>query len=167
MKRIDAVFVLSLLLSVNLTRGAETYDVVVYGGTPGGIASAISAAREGVSVILLEQTSHVGGLSTSGLNRDEGNHMIRWTLGGFSERFTREAARRSGTDPDTERARVWVSRIAEALFLELLAEQDIPIRYEQLIDGVAMDGPEITVRFPVSGSTRRIGSTNYVFQSAN
>jgi len=31
-------------------------DVVVYGGTPGGITAAISAAREGASVVLLEQT---------------------------------------------------------------------------------------------------------------
>ena len=43
-------------------------DVCVYGGTPGGITAAISAAREGASVVLLEQTRHLGGLSTSGLN---------------------------------------------------------------------------------------------------
>ncbi|MBT3480857.1 MAG: FAD-dependent oxidoreductase [Opitutales bacterium] len=145
MKKIYPALVLSLLMAVSLIRGAEHYDVVVYGGTPGGIASAVSAAREGASVILLEQTNHVGGLSTSGLNRDEGNHMIRWTLGGISERFTREAARRSGTDPDTERARIWVSRIAEELFLEMLEEQDIPVAYEQLIEGVEMDGPKIKV----------------------
>ena len=51
-------------------------DVVVYGGTPGGITAAISAAREGASVVLLEQTRHVGGLTTSGLNRDECNHLV-------------------------------------------------------------------------------------------
>ena len=58
----------------------EKYDVVVYGGTPGGITSAIAAAREGASVILLEQTKHVGGLSTSGLNRDELEHMDHLTI---------------------------------------------------------------------------------------
>ena len=133
-----------LVLSIGpLISSAKNYDVVVYGGTPGGIASAISAAREGASVILLEQTNHVGGLSTSGLNRDEGNHMIRWTLGGVSEYFTREAAKRSGTDPNTERARIWVSRIAEELFLEMLEEQNIPIEYEQRIEGVEMNGLKI------------------------
>ena len=59
-------------------------DVCVYGGTPGGITAAISAAREGASVVLLEQTRHVGGLSTSGLNRDEvqppGSPDIGWPL---------------------------------------------------------------------------------------
>jgi len=155
MKKIYPAFFLSLLMSVNLISGAEHYDAVVYGGTPGGIASAISAAREGASVILLEQTNHVGGLSTSGLNRDEGNHMIRWTLGGVSERFTREAARRSGTDPNTDRARIWVSRIAEELFLEMLEEQNIPIVYEQRIEGVEMDGPKIKALNVLGGNSYR------------
>ena len=34
-------------------------DVIVYGSTPGGFCAAISAAREGASVILLEPTDHV------------------------------------------------------------------------------------------------------------
>tara|TARA_Y100000588_G_scaffold299437_1_gene320754 strand:- start:2003 stop:3556 length:1554 start_codon:yes stop_codon:yes gene_type:complete len=155
MKKIYSAFFLSLLMSLNLISGADHYDVVVYGGTPGGIASAISAAREGASVILLEQTNHVGGLSTSGLNRDEGNHMIRWTLGGVSERFTREAAKRSGTDPNTGRARIWVSRIAEKLFLEMLEEQNIPIVYEQRIEGIEMDGPKIKVLNTHGGNSYR------------
>ena len=73
----------------------KAYDVCVYGGTPGGITAAISAAREGASVVLLEQTRHVGGLSTSGLNRDEGNHLDRQTLGGLCEQFLEEAVKRS------------------------------------------------------------------------
>ena len=144
MKKICLTFCLLVLTSGHLIGSAKNYDVVVYGGTPGGIASAISAAREGASVILLEQTNHVGGLSTSGLNRDEGEHMIRWTLGGFSERFTREAARRSGTDPNTERARIWVSHKAEELFLEILVEAKVSVRYKQLLEGVKMDGAKIS-----------------------
>ena len=42
--------------------GRAQYDVVVVGGTPGGITTAISAAREGKTVVLLERTYHVGGL---------------------------------------------------------------------------------------------------------
>ena len=42
-------------------------DVVVVGGTPGGITSAIAAAREGMSVVILERSSHLGGLPSNGL----------------------------------------------------------------------------------------------------
>src|SRR5690242_8851431 len=40
------------------------FDVVVYEATPGGISAAISAARLGHTVALIEQERHIGGLST-------------------------------------------------------------------------------------------------------
>lgn len=116
---------------------ANHYDVVVYGGTPGGVTSAIAAAREGASVVLLEQTSHVGGLSTSGLNRDEGEHMDRTTLGGLSDQFTIEAAKRSGTGTEfSTGARIWQSHIAEQVFLEMLADAGVKVRYNQRLETV-------------------------------
>ncbi len=121
----------------------QAYDVVVYGGTPGGITAAVAASREGSSVVLLEQTRHVGGLSTSGLNRDEGEHMDRSTLGGLSEQITQEAARRSGTDPNPKGARIWQSHVAEQVFLDLLKEHNVTVLYGQLLQGVKMDGTRI------------------------
>jgi hypothetical protein len=44
----------------------KSYDLVVIGGTPGGIACAVRAAREGLSVLLVNHTQHLGGFSTSG-----------------------------------------------------------------------------------------------------
>ena len=44
----------------------ESYDLVVIGGTPGGIACAVRAAREGLSVLLVNHTRHLGGFMTSG-----------------------------------------------------------------------------------------------------
>ncbi len=43
-----------------------SYDLVVIGGTPGGIACAVRAAREGLSVLLVNPTRHLGGFLTSG-----------------------------------------------------------------------------------------------------
>lgn len=43
------------------------FDVVVVGGGVAGISAALSAAREGLNVALIEQTSLLGGLVTSGL----------------------------------------------------------------------------------------------------
>ena len=42
-------------------------DVVIVGGTPGGIMAAIAAARGGRTAVLLERTAHVGGLPANGL----------------------------------------------------------------------------------------------------
>lgn len=44
----------------------KAYDLVVIGGTPGGIACAVRAAREGLSVLLVNHTRHLGGFITSG-----------------------------------------------------------------------------------------------------
>ena len=44
----------------------KSYDLVVIGGTPGGIACAVRAAREGLSVLLVNHTMHLGGFITSG-----------------------------------------------------------------------------------------------------
>jgi hypothetical protein len=45
----------------------KTYDIVVIGGTPGGIACAVRAAREGLSVLLVQHNRHIGGMLTNGL----------------------------------------------------------------------------------------------------
>ncbi len=45
----------------------EVYDVIVVGGGIGGIAAAVSAAREGLAVLLLEKQVNLGGLATGGL----------------------------------------------------------------------------------------------------
>lgn len=44
----------------------KAYDLVVVGGAPGGIACAVRAAREGLSVLLVNHTQHIGGFVTSG-----------------------------------------------------------------------------------------------------
>src|SRR4030043_296154 len=49
---------------VKVWRGA---DVVVVGGGPGGVGSAIAAARSGAKTILIERYGHLGGMATGGL----------------------------------------------------------------------------------------------------
>ena len=48
-------------------RVAARADVVVVGGGPAGLSAAISAARNGVKVILLERYNHLGGLASGGM----------------------------------------------------------------------------------------------------
>ena len=42
-------------------------DVVVVGGGPGGIGSALAAARSGAETVLVERYGYLGGMSTGGL----------------------------------------------------------------------------------------------------
>lgn len=60
-------FLAALCFLATSASAAPRYDVVVVGGTPGGIAAAIAAAREGMDVLLLERSSHIGGLPANGL----------------------------------------------------------------------------------------------------
>ena len=46
--------------------GKKKYDLVIVGGTPAGIMAAISSARLGKTSLILERTSHVGGLPANG-----------------------------------------------------------------------------------------------------
>ena len=60
--------VLCLAVSIGFpVVAAESYDLVVYGGTSGGIAAAVQSARMGRSVALIEPTQFLGGLTTGGL----------------------------------------------------------------------------------------------------
>jgi len=45
----------------------EKYDVIVAGGGMSGVAAAVAAARQGSKVLLVEQSSALGGLATGGM----------------------------------------------------------------------------------------------------
>lgn len=63
----------------------NTADVVIYGGTSAGVAAAIQTARLGKSVLIIEPTNRLGGLTTGGLGQtDIGNKHI---VGGIAREF--------------------------------------------------------------------------------
>jgi hypothetical protein len=63
---------------------AEETQVLIYGGTPAGIAAAIAAARDGERVLLVEPTGRLGGLVTSGLSHTD-FHSFESLTGAFLE----------------------------------------------------------------------------------
>jgi len=66
-------------------RAAESYDIVVYGGTSGGVMAAVQAARMGKSVVLIEPGRHLGGMTSGGLGFvDVG---IPATIGGLGREY--------------------------------------------------------------------------------
>ena len=68
----------------------EDYDVVVYGGTVGGILAAISAVRAGASVVVLEPTEKLRvpvakcGRSIAGIRRKRVLSAGKWPRRGWS-----------------------------------------------------------------------------------
>jgi hypothetical protein len=72
------------LCALRLT-AAETYDLVVYGGTSAGVIAAVQAKKMGKSVIIVGPDIHLGGLSSGGLGyTDTGNKAV---IGGLARNF--------------------------------------------------------------------------------
>lgn len=105
------------------------FDCVVVGGTPGGIAAAVTAARMGRSVALVEENAHLGGMSASGLGKSdiENRAAIRGFFAEFVERVHRHYLEKYG--PDSENVRLcregyyYEPSVAEATFDSMVEEQ--------------------------------------------
>lgn len=73
----------------------EKFDIVIVGATPGGIMTAIEAARMGKSSVILERTGHIGGLPANGLGATD--IATRGATTGLFSEFT-EAIKQHYTD---------------------------------------------------------------------
>lgn len=77
--------ILTVILTTQLFAQEKQHDIVIYGGTSGGIIAAVQAAKSDRSVVLISPTTYLGGLTTSGLGwTDLGRDSI---LGGLSREF--------------------------------------------------------------------------------
>ena len=149
-----AIIVLTLYLNPNLFRQpveeiiwtnqepCETdFDVIVVGAEPEGIAAAVSAARNGVRTLLLEESYTLGGLMTLGqLNFIDMCHGRDGTLltKGFFEEFY-EAV--DGTSFDiTEAKNFFISTVTREPLLTLRTESAFlsPLMEDGRIIGVRM-----------------------------
>jgi hypothetical protein len=129
-------------------------DVIVYSGVPCGIAASITAAREGAKVLLIEPTKNVGGLSTSGINTAESEHMLKWTIGGFADEFYRRMGRHyeetkarqtyPHKDKRLDTIYFFESDVAEKVYLDMLKEAGVELRFGASVEKVAKDGARIT-----------------------
>lgn len=95
----------ALLAQFTFAAEAVSVDVLVYGGTPGGIAAALGAAGGTRSVLLVEPTDRIGGLVTSGLSHTD-FHSFESLTGAFlafAQRVERFYAEKYGEDSPQRR----------------------------------------------------------------
>jgi len=91
-------------------------DVCVYGGTSGGAAAAVQAARMGKKVALLEFGKHIGGLTSGGLSQTDGGAPE--VCGGIAREFYNQAGQ-AGFKPSR----------AEQIFLDMLKKEGVEVRF--------------------------------------
>ncbi len=129
---------LALLTLVPDGASARTRDVLVYGGTAGGAAAAVAAARAGRDVVLLEPGRHIGGMLSGGLGRtdmDRQQHVI----GGMARQFFVEAGQRYG-EPI---AWTFEPSVAEGILRGWLEDAGVEVLFEHRLDTVTMEASRI------------------------
>ncbi|MEI6233658.1 MAG: FAD-dependent oxidoreductase [Planctomycetota bacterium] len=160
------LLVVTLLLSVvmageggdNATGTAKpdpVYDLVIYGDSSGAVIAAVSAKREGRTVILVNPTSFLGGMSASGLGATDFLGR-RGTFGGIASEFYDAVAAAYGTSF----VRSFEPHVGWQVFKKMIADANVPVVFNEKLDrtpgkGVTMSDHRITSITTLSGKTYR------------
>jgi len=116
-------------------------DVVVYGDSSGAVTAAIAARELGLSVVLVNPTGFLGGMSASGLGATDFLGQ-RATFGGIASRFYDGVAAAYGRDY----VRSFEPKVGRQVFERLIAEAGVEVVFDARLDrrhGVAMEGARI------------------------
>ncbi len=170
----------ALLLFSPLVTRAEVVesDVVIFGGTSGGVAAAVQAHRMGKTAVIAEWSQHLGGLTTGGLGAtDIGN---KGAIGGISREFYEQIAayytrpeawtwqkreaqdlrHEKSKDPlveKTGRETKWTfePHVAMGLYQRWLQEAGVKVYFGEKLQSVKKDGAHIVEFTTETGRTFR------------
>lgn len=133
------LILLNIKSQVSAQAKLQSYDVVVYTATAGGVMAAIAAARAGSKVILIEPGSHIGGMVSGGLSHtDLGDRTV---IGGLALEYNQRYANYynkplyfwRGAEP----------HVAEKIFVDWLKEEGVEVLYKHTLDSVLKTGRTI------------------------
>jgi hypothetical protein len=137
-------FCLNILIIVFLFQHIRTFaandtipaEVCIYGGTSAGIIAAIQLARKGKKVIIVEPSSHIGGMSVEGLGGSDINNHSDFkndrAVGGLALEFYKMTASKYGIknfEQERHKSMTWrfEPHVAEEVFLNWIRKYDIPL----------------------------------------
>ena len=150
---------------------SQTYDIVIYGGTSAGVATAVQAKRMGKTVVIVCPEKHLGGLTSGGLTWTDSGR--KEAVGGIAREFYGRMKKHydkpeswiyqkpeeySRYRPDDDAMWVFEPHVAEQGFEELVAEYKIPVYRNEWLKckgGVKKDGQRITSITMLDGKTYR------------
>ena len=144
MKHLRYFFIAALFAAAAAAQ--QEFDLVVYGGTAGGVATAVSGARHGLRTVLLEPGDHVGGMVSGGLSgTDVGKSEV---IGGMALEFSWRAGRHYELDRHLQQV-AWMPEpgVAEAICRQMLADAKVTLLTRHRLaekGGVVKQGARVT-----------------------
>ncbi|HEY6821634.1 MAG TPA: FAD-dependent oxidoreductase [Burkholderiales bacterium] len=131
-------------------------DVAVAGGGAAGVAAAVSAARQGLRVVLLERYGFCGGGAVAGLSgtvcglyeaSDDAKAAPRQVVFGFADEFIRLLERRGGLTQPVRYGKTW-TRVHDPLVWreaadQILREAGVQVLFHTTVTGVLLDGERV------------------------
>lgn len=112
----------------DLTRRNIDVDICIYGATSGGVVAAYTALKQGKSVVLIEPSRRIGGMTTGGLGLTDVGHVD--IIRGYAMNFYRRVGKIYGNDGPVFK---FEPKVALAAYNQLVEETAMPILYSYRI----------------------------------
>ncbi|HKO67667.1 MAG TPA: FAD-dependent oxidoreductase [Burkholderiaceae bacterium] len=132
-------------------------DVLVVGGGAAGVAAAVTTARQGLKVVLVERYGFCGGGAVAGMSgtvcglyeaSDRPDARPHQVVFGFADEFVRLLASRGGLTPPMRYGKTW-TRVHDPLMWReaadhLLREAGVNVLFHAVVTGASVDGNRVT-----------------------
>ena len=146
-----------MLVAASSAAAQQSFDLVVYGGTAGGVMTAVAGARNGLRTALLNPGKHIGGMVSGGLSGTD--VARREVIGGLSLEFYWRAGRHYQLDRHLQEI-AWMPepKVAEAIMRNMLKEAGVTLLEEHRLrekTGVRKEGARIVEITAENGSATR------------
>ncbi len=129
------------------SKEVKSWDVIVVGAGPGGVAAAIAAARNGARVLLVEQYGFLGGMATSALVHPFMPYTTKdkvLTQGSFSELISKmKAAGAAGDDLRWHGNMMIDSEPMKRILDQMCIDAGVNILFHGSLMGVLMDKQKV------------------------